>query len=366
MGMVSVFTVVFLYQKGYPLVDLLVYLGYYYVLRAVVSFLCAYYVAWVGPKRATLASNMLLVPSLVALTLIETYTLGAVAVFFVFQALSISLYTIASDSQFSSIKDRGREGKEIGLLRIMEKVGTGVAPVVGGFVAFQFGPESIMWVAAFLSIIAAVPLFMTPEKIRRRQRVMYRGLAWKNIRWQLLSHTAAGLDQAVSGTVWSLFVAIVVFGTADNSVYAKLGLVISITFVVSIASSHLYGVLIDRKRAPELFKTGVAINSIAHVMRSFISTPAGVVLVNGVNEVGTSAYQMPYLRSEYDVADNLPGYRVVYLSSIMVVFCLGAALFSFVTAGLVLLFGVEQGLKYCFMFAAVATLLLLRHGYIAF
>ncbi len=362
-SMVSVFVSIFLYQNGYSLVEIMLLLAGYYFLRTIISFFLPFYIAWVGPKRATLASNIFAVPSLIALTMIEEYTLFAVLGYFIFQAISISLFAIASDMHFSSIKNDNREGKEIGWLHIVEKFGTGIAPMVGGFIAYIFGPENTMWMAAILSIASAVPLFITPELIPRKQKVIYHGLPWKKIRLQLFSAGASGADMLVSGATWSIFVAIAVFGTESDSVYAKLGIVLSISLVVSLIVTRLYGVLIDRRRGRELFQTGVVINSFVHASRSLIGTPIGVVMLNSANEVGTSAYQMPYIRSEFDMADNLPGYRIVYIAIMRIAACIGATLLALLTAWLIWQFGEVLGMQISFMVMSGVTFLLLCNGF---
>lgn len=362
-GMFGVFIVVFLYQKGYSVTNILLLVGGYYALRIFLCIGAAYYVAWAGPKRATLISNLLIVPSLWALVVIDQYTLLSVIVYFVMQALSLSLYYVASDIQFSTIRHTGSSGKEMGWLQIMEKVGAGAAPAIGGLVAFLFGPERVMLIAAVLSIASALPLFLSPEKVRRKQKITIHGLPIALLRKQFVSSMASGFDYVVSTATWALFVAVVVFGTGDNSVYAKLGLVFSISLITSIISSHIYGVLIDKRRAPELFQVGVIINSLIHVVRPFVNNPVGVGATNAANEVGTSAYNMPYMQSVYEVADELAGYRAIYIALILSAFCVGAALLAFASAGLVWWLGVADGMKWSFIITAAVTLTMLRHGF---
>lgn len=362
-GMVGVFATVFLYQKGYSLPTILAYIGWYYVIRMVASFFSAYYVAWAGPKQATLVSNVLAVPSFLALGAIDTYTELSVWVYFVCTALSLSLYVVASDMQFSSLNNPYNVGKQIGWLHIAEKIGIGIAPAVGGFVAYLFGPESTMWIAAVLAIVASLPLFMTPEQIHKRQKVIFHGIPLRRIGVQLLSNSASGVDQVVSGAVWAIFIAVVVFGTQTDRVYAELGAVLSVSLIVSVVSSYFYGRVIDRRRGAELFRAGGIVNATLHGLRAFVATPLSVVLVNVLNEIGTSAYQMPYVRGMYDEADNLPGYRAAYISLMMVTFCAGAALFAFAASGLVVWLGPRQGLAASFGLAAACTVIMLWHGF---
>lgn len=354
-NMVSVFVAIFMYQKGYSLESIMLIICGYYVLRAIVSFFTAYYVAWVGPKRAIMVSNLLAVPSLVALTTIDEHTVASVVVYFVFQAVALTVFTIASDVQFSSLKSSNHAGKEVGRFHVMEKIGMGLAPMIGGFVAYLMGPEYTMWVAAILSIFSALPLFLTPERFRRHQRVTYQGMPIRLLRSQLMSITILGADQVVSGATWALFAGIMVFGIQSNEVYAQLGVAFSVSLVVSIIISQIFGKIIDRRRGRELMVAGMFANAAVHVSRCFVTTPFGVMATNATNEIGTSAYQMPYIRSYIDQADTIAGYRAVYISLMMVMFSLGAALLSALTSGAIWLFGPAWGLIASFLIMAVAT-----------
>lgn len=362
-GMVGIMVAIFLYQNGYNLVTIMLYIAYYYGVRAIASYLSGYYVAWSGPKRATLISNVLAVPALVSLTMIDEHMALSAGMFFTFQAVSLSLYTIASDMQFSSLKTTHHVGKELGWLHTVEKIATGVAPMIGGFVAYWLGPESTMWIAAVLSIFASLPLFITPEKIRRKQKIIYQGMPWRTVRSHFMTMSIAGADQVVSGATWSIFVGVIIFGTQSDVIYAQLGVLFSISLFVAIAAAHVYGAVIDRHKGETLYRVGIAINALIHAVRPFTVTPVSVGLLNSANEVGTSAYQMPLFRSEYDTADELPGYRVAYISTMMVFFCLGAMLLSLATAALIWQFGGQLGLALSFVLMAFLTFGMIPHRF---
>ncbi len=361
-SMVSVFVAVFLYQRGDSLVNIMLYVGGYYVLRILASFVSAYFVAWTGPKRAILTSNILAIPALVSLATLAQHTTASTIGYFVFAGLSLSLFTIAADTQFSSIKRNRFVGHELSWLHIVEKIAAGTAPLIGGLAAFWLGPESIMWAAAGLMLLSAFPLFMTPERTRR-QKIIFRGLPKSQIKGQIFSYGVSGSNQTMTETIWPLFVAVVIFGTATDAVYAQLGAVLSLALFVSIGVSHIYGMLIDNRRGRELYLTGAGVNVVVHALRPLVATPLSVVLVNAFNEAGASAYQMSYIRSLYDMADNLPGYRTAYIATMMMGFCAGAALLAFLAAGLLWLFGTTAGFSYSFIAVAVLSLGLFAPGF---
>lgn len=362
-NLVDAFVTVYLYQQGYSLTFICVLLGFYFLHRVVWSYFSAHIIAWLGPKASLLLSNIIAIPALVSLALIGTFTVGATISYLIFEGISLTILAVATDVQFSSIKHDQKTGSELGWLYIAEKIGAAVAPTVGGFIAFRFGPEAIMWIASLVMVVAALPLLLSPESTRRKQRVTYHGFDWRSLRVQMLSPTIRGADFVVSGGLWSIFVAVVVFGTSTNAVYAQLGVLFSLSFVASIVASWIYGLLIDREKSEQLLCFGASFNVLIHATRPFVSTPVSVGMINVANEAGTSAYSMPTVRGQYDVVEELPGYRTVYFSITMMFFCLGASLVAFAASALVHWLGDVNGLKVTFGLMACLVPLIMIHGF---
>lgn len=362
-NLVDAFVLVYLYQRGYSLTILCLILGFYFLHRVLWSYLSAHVIAWLGPKASLLLSNIIAIPALVSLALIDTYTSSATAGYFIFEGISLTILGIATDVQFSSIKHDKNTGKELGWLYIAEKIGAAIAPTIGGLLAFRFGPEAIMWVASLVMVAAALPLLMSPENTQRGQRVTYHGFDWHSLRNQMLSPVVRGADFVVSGGLWSIFIAITIFDTSSNAIYAQLGIFFSISFVASIVASWVYGLLIDRDKNEQLLRFGAGLNLLVHAARSFVATPVSVGMVNVANEAGTSAYTMPTVRGQYEVVEALPGYRNVYFSIAMIFFCLGASGIMFTAAALVWWLGDSNGLKAVFGIMAGLVPLVMIHGF---
>lgn len=362
-NMVAGVVSIYMYQLGYPVWFIFAFFSLYFLARAVLSIPAAYFIARVGPKHGSLVSNFLGVPALLALTQLENLGVYSLAIFGLLQAVSVSLYVISYHVNFSKVKHTDHVGKELSFMYILEKVGTGLSPLIGGFIAYLFSPEATMAAASLLFVISAGPLFLTPEPVMTKQRITFRGFNWRATRGNLVSAMAIGVDQLSSMATWSLFVAIAIFGTTSNVVYAQIGGLMSIAFLASLAFSRLYGMLIDHRKGGELLKYSVIGNSLLHLARPFASTPLGVVLVNVLNEAVTSGYSMPYLKGQYDMADNLAGYRIVYTALVEVALCLGATLFGVVVALLVYFVDDVRGMQLSYIVAATAVLPILAHGF---
>ena len=244
-------------------------------------------------------------------------------------------------------------------MNILEKIATGLSPLIGGLLALWLGPQVTMWAAAVLFACASIPLFATAEPTRVGQKLVFRGFPWQ-IAWRSLrASTAYGFDVLASGTVWSLFVAIFILGVSadSNVVYGQLGVLLSVVLFAALLASYTYGKLIDRRRGGELLRASVMANSLVHIARPFVQSPVIVGAVNVANEAATTGYVMSFTRGMFDTAD-LSGHRITYLGCVEMVMNFGASLAGAVFFLAISLFEDKVGMQGFFFVAAAVGLLI--------
>jgi hypothetical protein len=67
---------------------------------------------------------------------------------------------------------------------------------------------------------------------------------------------------------------------------------------------------------------------------------------------------MPFAKGAFEQADNLPGYRIVYMTMIGVSAPIGAMLMALIIAGISLFFDEVRSMQIAFLLTAVAVLLI--------
>jgi MFS family permease len=242
-------------------------------------------------------------------------------------------------------------------MNIFEKVATGISPVIGGVLAFYFGPQVVMALSATLFLLSALPLLRTAEPIMTHQKLEFRGFPWRTTWRSFVAESAVGFDVFATGTAWTLFMTVVIFAGDGNEIYAKVGALTSVTLVAALLASYTFGKLIDHRRGRDLLDVSVIVNSLTHAFRPFVSTPIGVIASNLANETATTGFSMAFTRGMFDAADN-SGRRVVYLFFIEMVVNLGAALGAVVLGILLMVFAEGMSLQLFFGISAVVTLLI--------
>lgn len=356
--MAGAFIAVYLFQIGYSIVQIAFFWAGFYIFKAFASLPIAAFVAKIGPKHSILVSNLLYIPAMVGFALLPLVGDWLLIPILGLEGISAALYAIAHNINFSKIKSLTNAGKEIGYMNIFEKVTTGLSPLIGGGIAFFFGPQVVIVIAALLFAGAALPLLRTGEQVKTGQVLRFKGFPWRLFLRHGLGHISYGFDVYSSGVVWSLFIAVIIVGVgADNEVYAVSGMLLSVVFVAAIIASYVYGKLIDNSFGARLMRIGVVVNVLVYLIRPTASTPLAAAGINAVNELATTGIMMPYVRAAYDNAD-LSGARTTYLGICEAVANIGACLGAVALGCLALAMSEESALRNYFYIAAAMALLM--------
>lgn len=358
--MVSLFIVVYLYNQGYSLVFIALYLAIYFFAKVPVSFVAAAVTAWFGPKRVILLANLMYIPAMVVFTQVPeagtSNALAIIALFGIFQGVGATLYDYAYMVNFSKVKHAEHAGKELGYMHIIEKIASIISPIIGGLLATTFSPTVVMVVAACLFAASALPLLRTAEPIKTRQRIKWSGFPWRTTWRSMTAQTGIGFDVVTTGSVWSLFLLVIVFSTQQEGIYAIIGVLTAIGMAVAFISAFVFGKLIDKKAGGALLRYGIIAKSLGHVVRPLTGNMVGAVAINAGSEVATTGYNMAFTRGMFDVADY-SGFRLTYLLCIEIAVNIGASLAA-ATAALVF-YLVEPYYAFMLFFVAAAGYILI-------
>jgi MFS family permease len=355
--LVAMFISVYLYQEGYSLMFLAIFWAAFFAIKVPFYFPAGLIAARIGPKHGILISNLISAFSMTLLPYVPQFGILPLAAWCVLQGFSNSLYDLCYMIDFSKVKNIEHAGKEIGYMNILEKIATSASPIAGGALALWFGPETVMVVSAVLFLLAALPLFQTGEQVRTHQKLEFRAFPWRSTWRGLVANTAIGFDVFASGTVWTLFMVVIVFAGSGNDVYVKVGAVSSVALIAALLASYAFGKIIDRRQGRSLLRASVVFNSFVHVFRPFIGSPVGIVAANITNEAATTGYSMAFTRGMFDTAD-MSGRRIVYLMFMGMVLNLGTACGALLLALILMSFDGDIALKLFFFVTSFVTLLI--------
>jgi MFS family permease len=353
LNLTGLFVPIYLLHLGYSIVAIFTMFGCYFTFRTLVSDLLAgFTVAKIGPKHTLLAGNLLLIISTALFLSLSNVTWPLWLLACVWGA-STSYYFVPLNVDFSKVKHSEHGGKELGYVNIMDKLGAALGPLIGGVLGTVLGAQYIFLVAAGLLIVGTLPLFQTIEPVRLHQQLDFTSLPADRLKHDFLSYVSLGIENTLSMFLWPLFLG--VFVLLGNTVYAKLGILVAVSVTVAMLAARMIGKLIDERQGRYLLRTGAILNGLLHLVRPFIGTYTGALAVNVANEAVTISYRMPYLKGMFDAADDLPGYRIVYITSMEMMASCAKATVWWLLALFALLLPMHAVMIAGFSIAAVAS-----------
>lgn len=350
----AAFMSVYMLKNGYTIVDVSLFWAAYFGFKVIISLPLAQLIAVIGAKKAILISNFLYVPSMIAFMFLTDFGIWSLLVAGSFQAVSAALYDMAYTVNFSRVKSAKQAGSQVALMNIAEKVAKGISPLIGGLLAMFFDPRATIAISAIFFIFAAWPMMRSNDSMRVGFRLAPKGFPWKMAGRSLVMQMPMGFDVYASGSAWSIFLASLIFTASGNQVYAELGALTSLILLVSIASTHMYGRLIDKRAGGSLLRWTAIGNIFVNIFRALARTPSAAVGTNAAGEVVVTGYSMAFMRGMFDVADK-SRFRVFYIGMAQVALNIGSTLAALTLAGAVALFNIDSGFTIFYLLTAAVV-----------
>lgn len=360
MSLINIFVPIYLYQLGFALWEIFMFFVVLHAVNSVMGIAAAYLIAKVGPKHTMLASYVCQTVTMFLLVSLpeQQWPLSLIAFAY---GLTNAFFFTAFHVDFSKVKHREHGGKELGWMISMEKVGAVLGPIVGGVVGFIFGAQYIFAAAILLLFVGIVPLFLTQEPTATNQKLDFKGLNFKDIKYDIFSWASMLVENTSMIIVWPLFLAIFVF---SNNPYIQVGAITSLSVFVSLFLARMIGRTIDKNKGRQLLRFGAIVNAILHLFRPFTGGFPAALGINLASEVATPAYRMPLVKGFYDAADDLPGRRIVYIALVESFGNFSKALF-FLIFGVLAFYVTNQKIFFTaiFFFAAFISLGIMLERY---
>ena len=355
---VGIFVPIYMFRLGYTLQDLFMLYGWYATTMAVVSIGSAWLVARIGPKHSMLMSFVFQLTSMGLFLTLGQINWPLYVIGFVW-GVATNLFFLSYHVDFSKVKHAHHSGKELGYMYIMQKIGYIVGPLLGGVIGTVFGGSYVFLVAAVLMLFGVMVLLRTAEPVKTRQRLDF-SLPVHKMKIDMQSYAAFATENILTNILWPTFVVLFVL---VGGVYIKLGLLSSISVLVSILATYIFGKIADAKKGRRLLRISASLNSLLHLSRSFATSLPHVFAINILNDSLTIGYSLPYTKGWYSAADDFAGKRIAYFAAIEVAGNTARAVACWMLAVLSMFLSARLTLTIGFVAAAIVSLLIVREKF---
>jgi len=213
--------------------------------------------------------------------------------------ITVSFYWLPFHYSFTvAEKEDGKYGKEVSRLHIVYRITELIGPVAGGFLIASLGFKPLFSLVIVLMIISGLPLFFDTiqGKGMRLSFGKIVGHLVKKERFKFwLSLAGAELETTILGLAWPLFI----YFAVKN--YEALGIIKSGAALVSMVLIWFLGQWVDKK-GKSILRLGTIINSFNILLRSFITSPFGLFLVDSAHKLTAELVSTPFGSAFYEKA----------------------------------------------------------------
>ncbi|MDZ7786371.1 MAG: MFS transporter [Candidatus Saccharibacteria bacterium] len=312
LGMIGIFVPVYILTLGYGISTVALFYAVYFLCRIFLDFAAAYVIARFGPKHTLFIGYVVQILAAGSFSLVGAIGFPLYLSALIWGAASSLTFT-SLHVDFSKIKHSDHGGKEVGYLNILQRVGGMIGPLIGGVVATLFNPELLFATAVLVLLLGLLPLFKTAEPVKTRQKLAFRELRVDKIKRDFLSVSFLYVENNLRVVLWPAFLTLFVF--AEN-IYGTIGILASLGFFTSITAAYFAGKLVDSQKGWLLLRVTSIANAFVYGLRPFAQSVVGVLGINVISDSLTVAYRIPFKKGFYDAADQHPGLRIVYITSV--------------------------------------------------
>ena len=358
LSLIAIFIPVFLYQEGYSVAEIGLFYAFHFAFRIAFDIFAGLLTARFGPKHLLSYSYILLVVFLGLLLTLPAYGWPLVLVA-LFKALFSSLFFVAYHIDFSKIHSIKKGGSELSIMNILVRSAAAAGPFVGGLVATIFSVGVTIGLALILVLLAIWPLMLSKETLRKQKKLDLKSFSFRDNLPNVSSYTSLVIARQVGLTIWPLYISIFIF---TDDVYAKVGLVTSISIAVTLLVTRIYGKIIDSNSGRLLLNASSVFSSFIHLVRSSIGSLGGVAMINMTSELADTGTLLSFTKGFYDEADSAKD-RIAYISIMEAGMEVSRAIFWLLITWAVILYGDKTALTSSFYAASAAALLVMTQKF---
>ena len=347
-SLISIFIPIYFYQIGFPIEKIILF----FLLVSFCFFILTLFIHKIilnfGVKYSILLSIPFTIMYYLGVGYIEIYPF----LFFVLPILASlggAPLWVAYDLYFLKSSKEKFRGRQISYIYVVNLVTSIAGPLIGSLLIFKFGYNTVYFIVAGLALFSAFPLLLAGE-FKERYNFNYKNLLnflfnKKNLGTNL-SFLAYSVEFQIDLILWPIFIIMILKSVLD------VGLLTSLTALVSLIIILIVGRLTDIKNKNYLIKIGSILTSFFWFLRIFVDTKIKIFFVDTFKKFSYNILLIPWEANTYNLANKknyieyfiarqliFKGGRIIILPLLILVFTLfnikTAFIISFLISGFV-------------------------------
>lgn len=315
---ISIFIPIFLYQKGYSMIDICLYLITWVIIAILANYNVLKFISKHGIKHAIALSIPIIVAFFLVLYNIDTLRqfLGDYVTLYllaILKAVQAAFFFMGFHLEFAKFCKKESSTKQLGIMNATATILSIIGPLVGAMVISWYGFNTMFFIIIVVLALSVVPLFFskdTSEMFEVDFRKIIKSFG-KHNSWPFF---AEGVRSMAAMYFWPLlFYFVIQTIEAIGGVYTISRLMVALlTIYVGKKATDL-----NRKK---ILKAGAYLHSFTLFTRVFVKTVLTITFVQGVGGISWAMLHLPFHTIFYNNSKKkgiayMTFYREVFLQA---------------------------------------------------
>lgn len=270
-SIVQIFIPIYLFEKGFPITDILLFFALMQAGRLVALPVAAYLSSNFGAKKII---GVAFIFQIIYFLFLRNVDIEHLSGYFLASALTLgavwAFYWLPYLVHVSKISPDKKRGEVAGKINIYSVIASALGPLLGGLIIAKYG-FGYAFAAAILPIsFAVIALLSTPE-VSKIRKIDFRSVSLRKIWPDLVANGFFNFQNFVDFT-WIIFIFIIV------PRYGTFGFIQTVSLAVSIIGLYFIGVWTDRVNRKRLLFFGSVANTAVWLLRPIANSFQSVFL----------------------------------------------------------------------------------------
>lgn len=249
-----------------------------------------------GVKKTMFLGDVLFIAYLFSLTTLKAFGAPAALPILLF-AFSGGLFWAAYQVDFTRSADRRAEGQNLSVVKSIILVASALGPFIGSMVIVNASFATSFMVAAALSLLACVPLFLSADFKEKKPNFSWGRLRRADKPDKAISYVGYGAIQLATETFWPLYMYVLLQSVLE------VGTVFTLTTIVMVIFILWFGRRVDRKPVESLV-AGVVLHAPSWILRLLLVTPFGFFFSSLYGQLSYHLLDTAYEKVVYTEAEE--------------------------------------------------------------
>jgi len=311
LSLISIFIPVYLLQRNFTLVAVLIFLATAVTLQIFMSYFSLKHAFKKGIKQSFYISMPAVILFFILLYnitfLSENFgNIGTVLLLGLVVSVSNSFYWTGYHVEFAKFSKKKNSAKQLSIMNILSTAAAVIAPLIGALLISLFSYDVTFIAIIIIFLIALIPLIISKDdhepfdfKITNTMKKKYKDY--------VLPFFSEGLYAPATAYYWPVMLYLVFTNLP------KMGGIYFVSNALYAIAVYTTGQILTNKNLYKLLRFGTILHAITLFVRGFVKDFTALIFIQGIGGISGPFFTIPYIKAFYDKSKDQGIAEIIYL-----------------------------------------------------